>query len=97
MAEEMKQRMDRFDSAVDDLKTVNRRIIATLIRLEGKVDDMSERMATKDDMASLENKLMNHIDGLGSKAEDFNFRIVTQGRAFDDHNARLKKLEGPTD
>ena len=89
MSEEMKRELTELKTDVEDIKSVNRRIIATLVRLEGKVDDMGERMATKDDIG----RVMNHIDGLGAKVEDFNFRLAAQGYALDDHDKRLKKLE----
>jgi chromosome segregation ATPase len=90
MSEEMEHRLNRFEAALDDVRVVNRRIVATLVRLEGKVDDMGAQMATslatKDDIS----RVMNHVDGLARKVEDFTLRLGGQGRALDDHDSRFK-------
>lgn len=69
--------IEQMKREIEDIKSINRRIIATLVRLEGKVDDMAERMATKDDLAALHGEMMRRFDAFA--------------HLFDDK--RLKKLE----
>ncbi len=93
MSDEIMREINRLKAANEDIKSVNRRIIATLVRLEGKVDDMAERMATKDDLAALESKLTAQIDGLAGKVADFSYSLAVHARLLDEHDSRLKKLE----
>lgn len=82
-------RMTSLDATVLDVQSVNRRIISTIVRLEGKMDDMAERMATKDDIAGLTKR----IDGLSGSYEDIRYRWAVHADTLSDHAKRLKKLE----
>lgn len=73
---------ERLDSGFAEQRLINRRIIATLVRLEGKVDDLSERMATKDDMSAVNAR----IDGLCGRIDDMDFRWAN-------HEERITALE----
>ena len=52
---------------IESLKSVNRRILATLARLEGKMGDMAERMVTKDDLQSFESRMNKRFDAMAGK------------------------------
>ena len=83
------ERFTRLDAVVDDIQSVNRRIVSTIVRLEGKMDDMAERMATKDDVSGLTKR----IDGLSGSYEDMRYRWAVHADTLSDHAKRLKKLE----
>lgn len=72
----------RVDVELSDHRVIHRRIISTLVRLEGKVDDLAERMATKDDIAAVNGR----IDGLAGRLDDFHFRWAN-------HEERITALE----
>lgn len=85
--------MENVRQEIESLKTVNRRIVATLVRLEGKVDDMAERMATKDDLAQLRSEMNQRSDDLVARFEDLRFRYSVHADTLFTHDKRLKKLE----
>lgn len=70
---------------------MNKRIIGTLVRLEGKFDDMAERMATKDDVA----ELRGQVAGLAGKVDDMRLDWAKHHVRLDDHEQRLGRLEHP--
>lgn len=67
---------------INDIRAVNRRVIATLVRLEGKFDDMAERMVTKDEFSAVSSR----IDGLAGKIDDMRYDWAK-------HEARIGVLE----
>lgn len=72
----------RLDGEVADVRAENRRIIATVVRLEGKMDDMADRMATKDDVSTV----LGHVDGLAGRIDDMNLRWAN-------HDDRITAVE----
>lgn len=82
MSKDLQKELAALKSENEDIRSVNRRIIATLVRLEGKVDDLAERMATKDDIS----EVYRRIDGLGRKVDDMNLRWAV-------HEDRLARVE----
>jgi len=57
MDEETTQEFSALKAATTDVRTTSRRIAATLVRLESKVDDVAERMATKDGLKAIKSRL----------------------------------------
>ena len=47
MSDEMKRDIERLRTDMADMRGTTRRILATLVRLEVKVDDIADRMATE--------------------------------------------------
>ena len=82
-------RVERIEGTAEDIQAVNRRIISTMIRLEGKIDDMADRMATKDHVAGL----TRSVDGLSGSYEDMRYRWAVHADTLGEHSKRLKKLE----
>ena len=85
--------MDDVKREIESLKADNRRIIATLVRLEGKMDDMSERMATELATKADISRVMKSVDGLAGQLDDMRFRYAVHSDTLQQHDARLKKLE----
>lgn len=74
---------------VTDIKAVNGRLVLTLVRLEGKFDDMSERMATKDDVSDLRGQ----VAGLAGKIDGMRLDWASHRLRLEDHEARITGLE----
>lgn len=53
--------------AIESIEAVNRRIVATLVRLEGKIDDMPERITSE--ISASENRMMRHMDGIDGRLD----------------------------
>ena len=87
--DEMKRELAALKTEVTDIQTINRRIIATLVRLEGKVDDLAERMATKDNF----NTLMTRMDGFAGRLEDMRWSWAVHADILGQHDKRIKRLE----
>lgn len=87
--DDMKRELVAVKNDIEDLRSVNRRIIATLVRLEGKFDDMVERMATKDHFEVL----IHRMDGFAGQLEDSRFRWAAHADTLVSHDKRLRKLE----
>ena len=78
----LKQDVGGLKQDVSDIRSVNHRIVSTLIRLEEKVDDMGERMATKDDLRLIQSRLDD-------------FTVISHQKRLDDHELRITRLERP--
>jgi len=89
MDEEMKQELTAIKTELKELRATDRRIIAMLVRLEGKFDDMGERMATKETV----DVISRNVDGLAKQFEEFRFRLAVQSDTLVKHDKRLTKLE----
>ncbi len=75
-------KVDGLSADFVDMKSIMRRTIATLVRLEGKVDDLAERMATKDDVAAVQKNVL----GLAAKVDDMRYDWAK-------HEVRISALE----
>lgn len=89
MDEAMRQELNQLTAKVDglsadfsDMRSIMRRVISTMVRLEGKFDDMAERMATKDDVAAVKKDVL----GLTAKVDDMRFDWAK-------HEVRITDLE----
>ncbi|MDE2143347.1 MAG: hypothetical protein KGJ84_13135 [Elusimicrobia bacterium] len=94
----MKRDIEKLKTDLADVRGTTRRIAMTLIRIEGKFDDMSERMATKDDINSINNRLDDFTADIQSARRDRALQsesYMTHQRRLDDHEARLKRIETP--
>lgn len=69
---------------IEQLKAVNRRIFAALLRME-------EKMATKDDLKGLEDRVYNRLDDLAAICEDTRERVTIHASLLEEHARRLKK------
>lgn len=74
--------LNRLDGEIADVRAVNRRIIGTVVRLEGKMDDLTDRVATKDDISTV----LGHVDGLAGRIDEMNF-------CWSNHEERISALE----
>lgn len=96
----VKSAVDGLRSSVDglhaetaDSRAISRRTIATLVRLEGKMDDMAERMATKDDLSAHKSAMDARFDDAAKSLDDMRFRWAVHSDTLVQHDKRLKKLE----
>lgn len=89
----MTESMSSLRQDFETLKSVTRRVAATMARLEGKIDDISGRVATKDDLLTLDSRLCARIDGLAGRIADFDLRQAVQAGTLFDHDTRLRVLE----
>lgn len=93
MDEDMKRELLALKEQVSEVRIVNRRIIATLVRLEGKVDDLSDRMLTKEEFHSFKDSVNRRFDGFAALFEEFRFRWSVHADTLTWHDKRLTRLE----
>lgn len=98
MIEAMKQDIERLKTDMTDVRGTTRRIVATLVRLEGKFDDMAERMATKDDLNVIKTQLDDFSADIQAARRDRALQsdaYMAHQTRLDDHETRLKRIETP--
>jgi hypothetical protein len=79
-----------------DLQGMTRRVILTLVRLEGKMDDMAERMATKEDLKVIKAQLDDFTGDILAARRDRALQsesFMAGQRRLDDHELRIARLE----
>lgn len=89
-------RVAGLEAKTTDLYGVSRRMIATLVRLEDKMDDMAERMATKDDIRVMNSRLDDFTADIQAARRDRALQSETfmaGQRRLDDHELRITRLE----
>ena len=98
MIEAMKQDIEQLKTDMTDVRGTTRRIVSTLVRLEGKFDDMAERMATKDDLNRIKGQLDDFTADIQAARRDRALQsdaYMAHQTRLDDHEARLKRIETP--
>jgi len=102
MIEAMKQNIEQLKTDMTDVRGTTRRIVSTLVRLEGKFDDMAERLATEMATKGDINVIKNQLDGFTADIQAARRDRALQSDAYmahqtrlDDHEARLKRIETP--
>jgi uncharacterized protein YoxC len=82
-------------SLADTVKQTNAMLHRTMVsvaQLVGKIDDMSDNMATKKDISQLNERM----DGFAGLLLDSRHRWAVHAGTLAEHDQRLKKLEPPT-
>lgn len=98
MIEAMKQDIEQLKTDMTDVRGTTRRIVATLVRLEGKVDAIAGRMATKDDLNPIKGQLDDFTADIQAARRDRALQsdaYMAHQTRLDDHEARLKRIETP--
>ena len=98
MIEAMKHDIEQLKTDMTDVRGTNRRIVATLVRLEGKFDDMAGRMATKDDLSAIKGQLDDFTADIQAARRDRTLQsdsYMAHQKRLDDHEARIKRIETP--
>jgi hypothetical protein len=96
MGEEMKRDIERLKTDMVEVRGTNRRIIATLVRLEGKVDDIVGQMATKDGLDVIKNQLDDFTADIQAARRDRALQsksCMAHQRRLDEHEARITRIE----
>ncbi|MFI5347065.1 MAG: hypothetical protein ACHQ51_11890 [Elusimicrobiota bacterium] len=102
MIEAMKKDIEQVKTDMTDVRGTTRRIVSTLIRLEGKVDDISGRMATeiatKLDLNGIKNQLDDFTADIQAARRDRALQsdaYMAHQKRLDDHEARITRIERP--
>jgi hypothetical protein len=66
------------------------KILAAVIHVKDKVDN---EMATKDEIAALQDKLLTHVDGFVKLHETLDQELVSLRHKYDRLEGRMKKVE----
>jgi len=85
-----------LESTAADLQGMTRRVILTLVRLEEKMDDMAERMATKDDLKIIKTQLDDFSGDILAARRDRALQSETfmaGQRRLEDHELGITRLE----
>ncbi|OGS38305.1 MAG: hypothetical protein A2506_09985 [Elusimicrobia bacterium RIFOXYD12_FULL_66_9] len=96
MTKEMKQDIERLKTDMTDVRATSRRIVATLVRLEGKVDDMAGRMATTEDINVIKTQIDDFTGDSQAARRDRALQsesFMTHQKRLEEHEARLTRLE----
>jgi hypothetical protein len=96
----MKQDIEQLKTDMTGVRGTNRRIVATLVRLEGKVDDIVGRMAaelaTKTDLNVIKNQLDDFTADIQAARRDRTLQsesYMAHQKQLEDHEARIKSIE----
>lgn len=84
-----KDDMKALDTKVVRFEDVTKNMALDMVRMHGDINDIKERMATKDDI----NRIMSAIGTYTAKAISYRNRDTLHGRAVMDHDAKLKDHE----
>lgn len=68
--------MDDVIKRIEGLEVMNRRIIASLVRIESKVHDLP----TRGEFAQLESRMNIRMDGIAAQLDDLRFRRLEARR-----------------
>jgi hypothetical protein len=82
-------RLRNLEQAAQDGRDVDRRMITTLIRLESKIDGAIEKMATRDDIS----RLNERMDGFSGLLLDSRQRWSVHADVLQRHDARIADIE----
>jgi len=72
-----------------ELKEDFKRIAIEVVKLQSGVEDINERMATKDDI----NRIMGAIDAFAAEAQSYRNHDTLRGRAIMAHDEKLTNHE----
>ncbi len=86
----MEEMLQRIIQRIEGVEASNRRVVAMLVRIEARLGET----ATKFDLAQLESRVNQRIDGVAGQIDDLRFRYAIHSDTLMTHDKRLKKLEG---
>ena len=82
--DEMDKTLNRTVAKLDEMDKTQNKVVAKLVEMDAY---LREKVATKDELRTVKNELVNHIDGFAKKHESFDHELVAM-------RVRVNRIEG---
>lgn len=84
-----KAELKALDSRAGRLEDITKNMALDMVRMRGDIDDIKERMATKDDI----NRILGAIDAFAGEARDYRRKDLERGQMMMKHDDKLQDHE----